>query len=208
VGVERSAIQSSAGDEKVELMEGLGSMSEESVYRIWVHGTSVQMEREGYFISKQRTSSGAVFRTHNDEWFHFSIPNADIFGMPSSIFNEPMGYALKGYPYKPHLKNVYILYKTTLTTKIKEVSIVDGQKTIRTYSGKDRWGDHSYVLDNDNTWDIDLVRLNRGLGISVHVDFGPISKVGVPEITFISAGAEFRVGGVETPHIILTEGGV
>ncbi|MBP7069778.1 MAG: hypothetical protein KBA97_01755 [Methanothrix sp.] len=189
-------------DEKVELMEGLGSMSEESVYRIWVHGTSVQMEREGYFISKQRTGNGTIFRTHNDEWFHFSIPNADIFGMPSDIFNTPMSYAFYGYPYIPRLKKIYVLYKTTLTTKIKEVSVVDGQKIIKTFWG-DKWGDHSHILDQGNTWDVGSVCVDRGLGISVHVDFGPANNVGVPEIVFISAGAEFELGG--SSSIVLKE---
>ncbi|MFM9951539.1 MAG: hypothetical protein ACKV1O_26630 [Saprospiraceae bacterium] len=52
---------------------------------MWVHGTAVQAQREGYFISKKRSGSGATFNTHHAaEWFHFAIPTPVIFGGKNS----------------------------------------------------------------------------------------------------------------------------
>jgi hypothetical protein len=43
----------------------------------WVHGTTAQPEREGYYTSKARSGFGAHFNSHKGpggEWFYFAIP--------------------------------------------------------------------------------------------------------------------------------------
>lgn len=140
----------------------------------WVHGTAIQMEREGYSISKQRAGYGAIFKTHGKEWFHFAIPTSVIL---DSINTE--------------LKKVFVLYKTTGTAKITNVHIYDGPKKIKSFDKIALSGDYSKKLDKNNTWGINLVHIKFGLGISVCVDFGPPSKIGVPAIRFTSAGADF-----------------
>ncbi len=141
----------------------------------WVHGTSVQMEREGYFISKQRAATAAIFRTHGKEWFHFAIPTPVILNGKDTT-----------------LKKIFLFYKTQGTAKITDVLIVDAVKAIKSFSNLSLSDDHSTQIDKDNSWDISPVHVKFGLGISVHVDFGPPTKLGVPEIRFTAAGAYFE----------------
>lgn len=143
---------------------------------IWIHGTSAQMEREGYFISKKRVGYGAAFLTHGEEWFHFSIPTPVI---------------LDGY--KSSLEKVFVLYKTSNTSKITDVKIFDGFTKIHSFTNLQNYnGDHSQVLDDKNTWELpQLKKVKYGIGISVKVDFGPKTQNAVPSILFVSAGADF-----------------
>lgn len=141
----------------------------------WVHGNSVQMEREGYFISKQRAGFAAIFRTHGDEWFHFAIPTPVILNGKDTT-----------------LKKIFIFYRTKGTAKITNVHIHDGEKTIESFKNLSLSGDYSTKVDKHNSWGISPVHVKFGLGISVHVDFGPKTKLGVPEIRFTSAGADFQ----------------
>lgn len=144
----------------------------------WVHGSNVQMEREGYFISKRRTGYGAHLKTHGKEWFHFAIPTPVIVdGKRSS------------------LKKVFVFFKTEGTAKIIAIHIYDGVKKIKAFDNISRSGDHSKGVDQQNSWIIAPARkMKFGLGISVHVDFGKPKKVGVPGIWFVTAGAD-----LETP---------
>ena len=82
----------------------------------WVHGSSVQIEREGYFISKRRTGYGAHFNTHGSEWFHFAIPTPVILdGQRSSV------------------KKVFVFYMTEGAAKITSVHLYDaGGKPFKT----------------------------------------------------------------------------
>ncbi len=140
----------------------------------WVHGTSVQMEREGYFISKQRAGYAAMFKTHGKEWFHFAIPTP-------VIVNDK----------RTKLKRIFVLYETKGTAKITNIHIHDGVKTVKAFKKISFSGDHSKKIDKYNVWEIKPVQVKFGLGISVHVDFGPPTKLGVPEIRFTSAGADY-----------------
>jgi hypothetical protein len=142
---------------------------------LWVHGSSVQIEREGYFISKQRAGFGTILRTHGKEWFHFAIPTPVYLEGESS-----------------ELTKVFILFKTEGTAMITAMHVYDGSKKVHGVEPIDFKGDHSTQLDNCNTWALPAVHINYGLGISVQVDFGPPSTVGVPSIQFVSAGADFK----------------
>jgi len=143
---------------------------------MWVHGTSVQAEREGYFISRVRPAWGAVFRTQGSEWFHCAIPTPVIFGGQNST-----------------LQKVFVLYKTGLGAKITQLHIFDGAAKIQEFLNLQFSGDHSQALDGQNTWNVNPVHIKFGLGLSVLVEFGNATVTGVPEITFSSAGADFLI---------------
>lgn len=142
----------------------------------WVHGTAVQIEREGYFVTKQHAGFGAIFRTHGAEWFHFAIPTPVIVdGTRSS------------------LKKVFVLFKTEGTAKITNIHVYDGNAKIAAFDNIARDGDHSTVIDKDNSWLVaPSPEIKFGLGISVNVNFGPPTKLGVPAIMFVTAGADFE----------------
>ena len=90
------------------------------------------------------------------------------------------------------LKKIFIFYRTKGTAKITNVHIHDGEKTIESFKNLSLSGDYSTKVDKHNSWGISPVHVKFGLGISVHVDFGPKTKLGVPEIRFTSAGADFQ----------------
>lgn len=142
---------------------------------LWVHGSSAQIERDGYFVSMQRTGFGAIFRTHGAEWFHFAVP--------TPVFLEGQSSTLV---------KAFVLFRTEGTAMITAVHIYDGGQKIVGFEPLDYKGDHSTQLDTCNTWMIPPTHVNWGLGISVHVNFGPPSNVGVPSITLVSAGADFK----------------
>lgn len=143
-------------------------------HALWVHGTSVQMEREGYFVSKQRAGYAALFRTHGKEWFHFAIPTPVIVNGQDS-----------------KLQKIFVLYRTEGTSKIVRIHLHDALKTIETFTNLSLSGNHSAKLDKYNSFKISPVHIRFGLGISIFVDFGPPTKLGVPGIRFASAGADF-----------------
>ena len=62
----------------------------------WVHGSSVQAQREGYFIAKRRHGSGTVFKTHGKEWFHFAIPTPVIVNSQRASLAK-VSFFLKAY---------------------------------------------------------------------------------------------------------------
>jgi hypothetical protein len=141
---------------------------------LWVHGTSVQAEREGYFISKARPAWGAEFRTQGSEWFHFAVPTPVIIGGQDS-----------------NLQKVFVLYKTQLGAKINMIHVYDGSNLIQQFPNLQYQGDHTQQLDAQNTWAVNPVHIKYGLGISILVDFGQATPNGVPQITFSTAGADF-----------------
>jgi hypothetical protein len=145
------------------------------LHAMWIHGSSAEMEREGYFISKQRAGQGAIFKTYGKEWIHFAIPTPVILnGLRSS------------------LKKVFVFYKTEGTAKITAIHLYDAGKKIKAFNLA-LSGDHSKNVDKDNSWAITPApKMKFGLGISVHVDFGPRTKLGVPAIHFTTAGADFE----------------
>jgi hypothetical protein len=141
---------------------------------MWIHGHAVRAQREGYALSKTYLGWGAVYRTNGGEWFQIAIPTPVIVGSVDTT-----------------LQKVFVLFKTGGTAKITAVHLWDGPTKIQEFEGLARSGDHSGKLDNDNTWMVTPVHIKWGLGISVYVDFGPPSQIGVPDITFASAGADF-----------------
>jgi hypothetical protein len=143
---------------------------------MWIHGTSVQAEREGYFISKNRPAWGAEFKTQGSEWFHFAVPTPVIFGGQDST-----------------LQKVFVLYKTFLGAKIVQVHVFDGGNKIQEFLNLQFQGDHSQGLDQQNTWIVNPIHVKFGLGLSILVDFGNATVNGVPQITFASAGADFLI---------------
>jgi hypothetical protein len=152
-----------------------------SVYANWVDGTAVVAQREGYYLSKTMGGKGATFRSHtapgtDGEWFQWAIPTPVLVaGKRSSV------------------KKVFVLYATDGTAKVQAVHVYDSDVRIGTFDNLHLSGNHSSGLDNMNSWNVPEHQMKFGLGISVLVDFGPPSKVGVPGITFYSAGADFVV---------------
>ena len=142
----------------------------------WVHGSNVEMEREGYFISKRRTGYGTHFKTHGKEWFHFAIPTPVILnGQRSS------------------LKKIFVFYKTEGTAKITAIHVYDAGDKIKAFDNLSFSGDYSKSVHQHNSWVITpSPKMKFGLGISVHVDFGPPKKLAVPGVRFVSAGADFE----------------
>lgn len=145
-------------------------------YAMWVHGTSIQAEREGYFISKSHKGWGAEFTTQGDEWYHFSIPTPVITGGKDTF-----------------LEKVFILYETFLGAKVDAIHLYDGANKIKEYNNLNFDGTHKGVLDTKNNWLVNpQVHIKFGLGISVLVKFGSTTAAGVPKILFATAGADFN----------------
>lgn len=144
-------------------------------HAFWVHGNNFRAQREGYFVSKIRKGWGATFRTHGAEWFHICIPTPVILGSVDS-----------------KLKKVFVFYQTVGSSMITALHVWDGAQKIASFDGLQHAGEHYKKLDSDNTWAMPkLPHVKYGLGLSVHVDFGGPSKIGVPEILFVSAGGDF-----------------
>ena len=152
-----------------------------SLQSFWIHGTSVQQEREGYFISKKREGNGAVFRTHGEEWFHFAIPT------PVIVANK-----------RSSLMKVAVFYRTTATATISQIEIYDTDRVV--FSNDDLRGyngDHSQQIDDKNSWQMpERIELKTSVGVSLKVNFGPSTKNEVPSVTFLAAGADFANEGI------------
>ena len=141
----------------------------------WVHGNAVKLANEGYFLTTQYTGWGAEIQTHGTQWFHFTVPTPVIVNGVDTI-----------------LQKLFVMFSTGGTAKITAVHVWDGPNMIQAYDNLNVTGDHSKLLDAQNTWVPNPVHLKWGLDISVCVDFGPPSQIGVPQITFASAGADFN----------------
>ena len=143
---------------------------------MWIHGTAVRPEREGYHINRSNIGWGARVRSTGKEWFHFPVPTPVIFdGKNSKVIK------------------VFVLYSTKMNAKITHVHLYDGKTKFKTFKNLTLSGSHDGKLDASNTWIVSPRHLKWGLNISVHVDFGSSTPQGVPEITFASAGADFVV---------------
>ncbi len=142
----------------------------------WVHGNAVKPQNEGYFLSKTYTGWGAVIQTHGAEWCHFAIPTPVIVnGQDTS------------------LQKVFVMFSTGGTSKVTAVHVWDGPTKIQAFDNLSIAGTHTNALEvGNNTWEVKPVHIKWGLEIAVHVDFGPPSQIGVPQITFASAGADFQ----------------
>lgn len=143
-------------------------------YAMWIQGHAVRAQREEYALSKSYMGRGAVYKTHGGEWFQIAIPNPAIIGNVHTT-----------------LQKVFVMFKTSGTAKITSVHLWDGATKIQAFDKLAQSGDHSIKLDSSNSWDVTPVHIKYGLGISVYVDSGPPSKIGVPEITFVAVGADF-----------------
>lgn len=148
-------------------------------YAMWVHGTAVQPEREGYHINKARAGFGARFSSSGSEWFHFAIPTPVIAAGQDST-----------------LQQAFILYKTTMTAHITAVHVYDGRNIVHKLEGLNLSGDHGGALDPQTLVPVPAnLHVKFGLGISMAVAFGDATPNGVPTIEFVSAGADFLVPG-------------
>ena len=151
----------------------------------WVHGVSVQEEREGNFILKERHGYAAIFKTHGREWFHFAVPTPVMSDGDHSF-----------------VKKVFVLYKTGGTARITAIHVYDAGKRIAAFEKLSLTGDHSDNVDAWNSWAMPKIpsgptsihMMSFGLGISVCVDFDGPTTGDVPEIWFTAAGADFETG--------------
>jgi hypothetical protein len=143
---------------------------------MWVHGTAVQAEREGYHISRRRVGWGAEITSHGAEWFHFAVPTPVIFGGKDSM-----------------LQKAFVFFKTTMSAKIIGVHLYDGKSKFKEFNNLGLSGTHDGNIDQSNTFQVNPAHIKYGLGISVNVDFGKSTPQGVPSITFAAAGADFII---------------
>lgn len=143
---------------------------------MWVHGTEVQAEREGYYISRRRFGWGAEIASQGAEWFHFAIPTPVIFDGKDST-----------------LQKAFVFFKTTMSAKIAGIHLYDGRTKFKEFNGLSLAGVHDGELDSSNTFPAEPIHIKYGLGISVLVDFGNSTPQGVPSITFAAAGADFLI---------------
>jgi len=143
---------------------------------MWVHGTSVQPEREGFQTNRVRPGWGGKFAGYGSEWFHFAIPSPVIFGGKNS-----------------NLEKAFVFYKTTMNATIVAVHLYDGKKKIKEFDNLTLSGTHDGKVEAANTFKVAPIHVKYGLGISVNVDFGQSTPQGVPSVTFATAGADFVI---------------
>jgi hypothetical protein len=144
------------------------------VQAMWVHGAAVQPEREGYFVTRRNYKTGALFKTHGAEWFHFAVPTP-------VLVNSDRGKLVK----------CFVLFETGSGAKITDVEVYDGEKKIADFSGLSLSGKHTTSVDSKNSWTISPAKdLVFGVSICVRVDFGPAQTGSVPAIRFASAGID------------------
>lgn len=142
----------------------------------WVPGTAVVPQKEGYFISKIYEGHGATFTTTGQQWFHFAIPTPVL---------------IEGKRVSAH--KFFFFYKTSMTAKINQVNVYDGNKIFKAYYNINLSGDHSNDIEEKiNSLTLDTPHeMKYGFGISILVDFGDSTRYGVPSIKFTGAGVDF-----------------
>ncbi len=141
----------------------------------WVHGNAVKPQNEGYFLSKVNYGWGATIQTHGIQWFHFAVPTPVI-----------------ANGYDTTLQKVFVMFSTGGTAKVVSVQLWDGTTKIQAFDNLSIAGDHTKALEvGNNTWSVNPIHIKWGLEIAVWVDFGPPSPIGVPQINFAAAGADF-----------------
>lgn len=145
------------------------------VQAMWIHGSGVRPEREGYFITKRHYKDGAVFKTHGNEWFQFAVPTPVILDSQRSS-----------------LVKCFVLYETVNGAQITDIQLYDARKKIKTFGGLSLTGNHSMSIDKSNLWTIDPpIEMIFGLAICVRVAFGNAQAGSVPNVRFAAAGADF-----------------
>jgi hypothetical protein len=147
------------------------------IHASWVHGTSVQAERQGYFLNVWRPGFGALFISHNapsqGEWFHFAIPTPVLISGVRS-----------------HLTKALLRYSSVLGAKITAVHLYDAEAKFVSLDNLSL----SSTADALASWPVQPPHeMKYGLGISVHVDFGSPTAQGVPGVWFRAAGADFEI---------------
>jgi hypothetical protein len=147
------------------------------IHASWVHGTSVQPERQGYFMNVWRPGFGALFVSHNapgeGEWFHVALPTPVLIGGVRS-----------------HVRKVLLRYASVLGAKITAVHLYDAETKIVGFDNLLLSSPSDALVD----WQVQPPHeMKYGLGVSIHVDFGPPTAQGVPGLWFRAAGADFEV---------------
>ena len=145
-------------------------------HALWVHGTSVHQDTQGFYINELRAGWGAEFQSTGYAWFQFAIPTPVILADKRAILNK-----------------VFVLYKAERGARVTALHLWDGPTKGQRWDNLNLSGDHSAAIDNENSWLPNAVPMSWGLGISVGVDFGQSSLAGVPKITFSAAGADFSI---------------
>lgn len=150
---------------------------------MWVHGTIVEVEYpknlDGDLIDGlARKGWGTYFwgKENTTNWFHIPMTTPVI---------------LDGV--RPQLEKVFVFYKTGGWTKITNIHVYDGVRTVKEFNGLSLTGAHHDGIDAENSWEINPpITILYGLGISVGVEFGPHVIEGWPAILFTTAGADFK----------------
>ena len=145
------------------------------VQAVWIHGSGVRPEREGYFITKRHYKDGAVFKTHGSEWFQFALPT------PVILDNQ-----------RSSMVKCFVLYETASGARITDIQLYNGRQKIKSFGGLSLSGKHSTSVDSSNSWTINPpIEMIFGVAICVNVDFGNAQTGSVPNIRFAAAGADF-----------------
>ncbi|MGA3359861.1 MAG: DUF6623 family protein [Halobacteriota archaeon] len=150
----------------------------------WIPGTAVMVEFPKLFlqnneeICRSAKGYGTFFwaQENTSNWFHFPFQTSAVDGSG------------------PKLTKVIVLYETYGWTQLTDVHVWDGQQPVKKFENLGASGKHWDDINLSNSWPIDPPKtLQRGLGVSVKVSFGPkvINERG-PGIIVIGAGAEFE----------------
>jgi uncharacterized protein DUF6623 len=141
----------------------------------WVHGNLVQPEKPVDIAIRRGWGTHFGMRSSSENWFHFPITTL------STVHNTSV-----------RLLKVCVFYRTDGTI-LTDINVYDGPIRIGVFENLNLTGDHSGEVDQQNCWLISPpVSLSHGIGISVGVEFRQDEGIGIAEILFTTAGAEFE----------------
>ncbi|HZT57167.1 MAG TPA: DUF6623 family protein [Pyrinomonadaceae bacterium] len=143
----------------------------------WVHGTIVQAEGDVEHIIRKGWGTHIGLKQAKENWFHF----------PLTTLSEYSGHSLQ-------VGRVFVLYSVEPGVVINEVHVYDGVRLIAAFDKLGYGGTHDAKIDEYNQWYLDPpVTVHFGVGISVKVEIQEDARVGIPEVVFNAAGAEFSL---------------
>ena len=147
---------------------------------IWVHGTRLRAERQDLLAGLNRRGWGTtvIGKPDSGGWFHLPIT--------TTVLHHDKRLCLC---------RASMLFRTAddASARVTAVHLYDGRERFFALDGLDLAGDHAAAPDDRNSWPLDEPRpVNFGIGLSVHVAFGPASGTD-HSITFVGAGADLTV---------------
>lgn len=144
----------------------------EIAHRMWIHGTSVQVEFPERLSSIRRLGyyTSVVGEPDSSNWFHFAIPT------PSVVDND-------GKP----IGSVSLSFRTGIQAVVRDVHIWDGFTNLARHNDINLTGTQYHKrLGIAN-----VPHVGEGIGVSIGVDFGAGFSFH-RRIIFVGAGCDFR----------------